>query len=68
MEILLLLVLILLNGVFVMSEMALVSARKSRLRQWSDEGRAGADTAWLLRTHPRISFPRRRSQSRSSRS
>jgi putative hemolysin len=52
MEILLLLVLILLNGVFVMSEMALVSARKSRLRQWSDERRAGADTALALAHAP----------------
>jgi len=52
MEILFLLVLILFNGVFVMSEMALVSARKSRLRQWSDEGRAGADTALALAHAP----------------
>ena len=52
MEILLLLVLILFNGVFVMSEMALVSARKSRLRQWSDERRAGADTALALAHAP----------------
>jgi len=52
MEILFLLVLILLNGVFVMSEMALVSARKSRLRQWSDERRAGADTALALAHAP----------------
>jgi putative hemolysin len=52
MEILLLLVLILFNGVFVMSEMALVSARKSRLRQWSDERRAGADAALALAHAP----------------
>jgi len=52
MEILLLLVLILFNGVFVMSEMALVSARKSRLRQWSDGGRPGADTALALAHAP----------------
>ena len=52
MEILLLLVLIVFNGVFVMSEMALVSARKSRLQQWSDERRAGADTALALAHQP----------------
>ena len=52
MEILLLLILITFNGVFVMSEMAVVSARKSRLRQWSDEGRAGADTALGLAHAP----------------
>jgi putative hemolysin len=52
MEILFLLVLIVFNGAFVMSEMALVSARKSRLRQWSNEGRAGADTALALAHAP----------------
>jgi putative hemolysin len=52
MEILFLLVLIVFNGVFVMSEMALVSARKSRLQQWSDERRAGADTALGLVLQP----------------
>jgi putative hemolysin len=52
MEILFLLVLIVFNGVFVMSEMALVSARKSRLQQWSDESRAGADTALGLVLQP----------------
>jgi putative hemolysin len=52
MEILVLPLLILFNGVFVMSEMALVSARKSRLRQWSDERRAGADTALALAHAP----------------
>jgi putative hemolysin len=52
MEILLLLMLVLFNGVFVMSEMALVSARKSRLRQWSDGGRPGAETALALAHAP----------------
>jgi putative hemolysin len=52
MEILVLLLLILVNGVFVLSEMAVVSARKARLQQWSDEGRAGAGTALALAQSP----------------
>jgi magnesium and cobalt exporter, CNNM family len=52
MELLVLLLLILVNGVFVLSEMAVVSARKARLQQWSDEGRAGAGTALALAHSP----------------
>ena len=52
MELLVLILLILLNGVFVLSEMAVVSARKARLQQWSDEGRAGAGTALALAHSP----------------
>ena len=52
MELLVLLLLILVNGVFVLSEMAVVSARKTRLQQWSDEGRAGAGTALALAHSP----------------
>jgi len=52
MEILLLLFLILLNGLFAMSEMAIVSSRKTRLQQWADEGRGGAATALALATEP----------------
>lgn len=52
MEFLVLLLLILVNGVFVLSEMAVVSARKTRLQQWSDEGRAGAGTALALAQSP----------------
>ncbi len=48
MELLILLLLILLNGVFAMSEMSVVSARKSRLQQWVDEGRSGASAALAL--------------------
>jgi len=42
---LLLLLLILANGVFVLAETALLSARKSRLQQWANEGRADARSA-----------------------
>ena len=52
MELLLILSLILVNGVFVMSEMAVVSARKARLQQWADEGRSGAVTALALANSP----------------
>lgn len=52
MDILLILVLVLLNGVFAMSELALVSARKSRLQQQSDEGNPGARAALALLEHP----------------
>ncbi|HEY7759658.1 MAG TPA: hemolysin family protein [Burkholderiales bacterium] len=52
MEVLFLAVLILLNGVFALSEIAVVSARKTRLQQWSDEGRAGAAAALRLANDP----------------
>ncbi len=40
-EILIIFLLILLNGFFAMSEMALVSARKVRLQQQAEEGEKG---------------------------
>src|SRR5215212_1951039 len=52
MELLILLVLILLNGLFAMSEMAVVSSRKVRLQQWADEGRAGASAALAVANDP----------------
>jgi putative hemolysin len=52
MELLLLLLLTLLNGVFSMSEMAVVSARKARLQHLADEGRRGARTALALAENP----------------
>jgi putative hemolysin len=44
--------LILLNGVFAMSETALVSSRKARLRQRAEEGEKGAQTALELADSP----------------
>ena len=41
-ELSLILLLVLANGVFSMAEMAVVSSRKARLRQHSEEGRSGA--------------------------
>ncbi|HEU0201269.1 MAG TPA: hemolysin family protein [Burkholderiaceae bacterium] len=52
MELLVLFMLILLNGVFAMAEMAVVAARRARLQQWADEGRAGASAALALATEP----------------
>jgi putative hemolysin len=52
MELLILLFLFLLNGVFAMSEMAVVSSRKARLQQWADEGRTGAKMALNLANEP----------------
>jgi putative hemolysin len=52
MDLIILLSLILLNGVFAMSEMAVASARKARLQQLADEGSRGAATALGLATEP----------------
>ena len=50
--ILVILLLILVNGIFVMAEMALVSSRKPRLQQWANEGIAGAEVAVELSSNP----------------
>jgi len=47
-ELLLLLVLILLNGMLAMSEIAIVSSRRARLVQMADAGHAGAQRALQL--------------------
>jgi putative hemolysin len=52
MDFLLILVLILLNGVFSMSELAIVSARRARLQQWAEAGRTRARTALGLANQP----------------
>jgi putative hemolysin len=52
MAILIILLLILINGVFAMAEMAVVSSRKARLQQLANEGNAGAATALDLSTNP----------------
>ena len=48
MELLIISLLILMNGVFSLSEIAIISSSKSRLEQMKDEGRKGADTALKL--------------------
>ena len=52
MEIAILFALICLNGLFAMSEMALVTARKARLQKLMDEGDSGAAAAVKLGDHP----------------
>jgi magnesium and cobalt exporter, CNNM family len=51
-EILIILGLLLVNGVFAMSELALVSARKVRLERRAEEGDAGARAALDLASRP----------------
>lgn len=52
MEILIIFFLILLNGVFAMSEISLISARKNRLENAAKKGHAGAKTALDLSNSP----------------
>ncbi len=52
MEIVLLFVLILINGVFAMSEIALVTARRGRLQKMADDGHNGAAVALRLAEEP----------------
>ena len=52
MDIALLLFLILLNGVFAMSEIAVVSSRKARLQRLADDGSPGAHSALALHGEP----------------
>ena len=52
MEIIIILVLILLNGVFAMAEIALISARKARLEGQANKGDLRAKEALDLATHP----------------
>ncbi len=51
-ELIIALVLIALNGLFSLSELAVVSARKVRLQTMADQGRAGAATALKLAEDP----------------
>jgi putative hemolysin len=50
--ILVLLILVLINGFFAMSEMALVSARRTRLQAAAEHGKAGAKSALALLEDP----------------
>lgn len=52
MDVLLLLLLILLNALFAMSEMAVVSSRKARLQRMADDGFPGAKSAVGLNEEP----------------
>lgn len=52
MELLILFGLILLNGVFAMSEIAVVTARKTRLQEWAEDGNRKAKAALGLANDP----------------
>lgn len=51
-DILIVLALILLNGLFALSELAVVSARRSRLKAMAGNGHFGADRALALSSNP----------------
>src|SRR5262245_19041647 len=51
-EALVVLLLMLINGLFAMSEIAVVSARKTRLQQWAEEGNAKVRAALELANNP----------------
>src|SRR5450755_562727 len=53
-EILILLLLIFINGLFVMAEIALVSARKTRLEDMADKGDHKAKSALELAENPEL--------------
>lgn len=53
-ETLVIFILILLNGVFVLSEVAVLSSRKARLQQRINEGDTGAQAALKLTENPNI--------------
>jgi putative hemolysin len=55
-EILIVLLLVAANGIFSMSEMAVVSARKTRLQQMAEEGNKGAKAAIELADSPNRFF------------
>lgn len=52
MDLLILIALVLLNGVFAMSELAVVSSRKARLKMIADRGGSGATAALKLQEDP----------------
>ena len=52
MDIVLLIILILMNGVLAMSEIAVVSSRKARLQKLADDNRRGAQSALALSNEP----------------
>ena len=47
-----LLLLIMVNGIFAMAEIAVVSSRKARLQKYADDGSAGARAALRLHDEP----------------
>ncbi len=56
-DIFILILLILINGLFVVAEISLVSARKARLEAMSEKGNAKAKIALNLANHPDVFLP-----------
>jgi len=56
-EIIIILLLLVVNGVFALTEMAVVSARKAKLRQMAEQGNAGARAALALAESPKRFLP-----------
>lgn len=52
MDFILLLLLILINGIFAMSEIAVISSRDARLQKLANDGRRGAKSALALKNNP----------------
>ncbi len=63
-DVLIILALVALNGVFAMSELAIVSSRKARLEAMARSGRKGPAAALKLAADPASSCPPCRSASR----
>ena len=53
-QILIIIAVILINAVFVLSEMSVASSRKARLQQRVNEGNRGANTALRLLENPNL--------------
>jgi putative hemolysin len=53
-EILIIVILVVINGLFAMSEIAILSARKARLQQWANEGNTRASAALELANAPNL--------------
>src|SRR5699024_8441066 len=51
-EVCVILGLIILNGLFAMSEIAVVTAKKARLKKWAEEGSGSAKAALEMNLHP----------------
>ena len=65
-DLLLMFVLIVLHGLFAMSEIAIVSAKRARLMQLAEAGRTGADRLSCSKRNLRDFSPAFRSGSRPS--
>jgi putative hemolysin len=56
-EIIAILILVLANGVFALSEIAVISARKARLAHQAEQGKGNARTALEIANNPNVRIP-----------